>query len=71
MPRVPPKGTPEWRAYWRDRHVLGDLKHQRDELKKMLDADPPTGRRVLYLQALGRLEEAIELWSLGHQFSYT
>ena len=69
--RIPPKGTPEYRAYWRDRHVLGELKTQRWEIAKMLEQDPPTARKGLYEQSLAALDKAIELWDLGHQLSYT
>jgi len=67
--RIPKKGTPEYRAYWRDRALIDDLKIVRDKLAYIAGMSE-SARKVLYQQGLTQVDEAIKTFKLGWQLPY-
>lgn len=67
--RIPAKGTAAYHEYWRDRHLLNDLRLMQDRLLKVRTSNPQ--RQQGFVDAAEGMDKVIDSLAAAHATSYT
>ncbi len=70
MPRIPPKGTPEYRLYFAVRRTVDEEKYRIKSTRKWVESWPDSERKTLFLKGIELQEQALKFFEEGHALPY-
>lgn len=62
--RIPPKGTPEYRRYWRDKRVIQEIGRVLEEVRHCSE-NTDIERKQKYMRSMGLILEAKQEFNEG------
>ncbi|MAF24372.1 hypothetical protein CL634_02120 [bacterium] len=70
MPRIPPKGHPNYRLYYRDKRLLAEIRELKDELIIALETPASVEHKSSLTRAISTLSETEDHMTRYFQLPY-